>query len=237
VVAKFIFFFALIVSTSAWADLSRQLMTIAYQHTGHKQLEEHPFITSLETGEFTERQIVQYFIDKAYILKEMEKYLSDQDVLLHGTNFHSLPPDKKIFFRSHSYLKEVRATGGLFEDEGLPLSIPPSHEIVEYKNYLKGRPLDVVYVHIWLFLVGETFGARSIGAKINNKFPLLGLTAAHFEDLDLKDVRVHYNNWIKSKLQNPNVDFQTEIGIGYNYMIQVFNSAKTAGTTSSCPLL
>jgi uncharacterized protein with HEPN domain len=122
---------------------------------------------------------------------------------------------------------------------GNPSYFQPTVSAIDYGNYLKSARHEVVALHFWLFLIGETFGAQHISDYIAKKYPQVGEVSKNFEDMKLMTVRGIFNKWIDTQFSAdsdanyPGIDFKAEIGVAYAYMTHLFDAADTAPRVSS----
>jgi len=263
--------FLLLFSLSAQAGVSAKLMQLAARHPGHFELETHGFIKNLKTGSFRREQIAQFFQDRIYLSKIMEKALPffDRPELSDSSAYagspkhltpqghcnppqHSplsgqaRPPEERVFFRSLAYEEELNLLIGNW------VEIEPSPAAIQYGEYLQGQSAEVVSLHLWLFLVGETFGAQHISDYIHAKFSYTGNASKRFEDLKLMNVRRIFNLWISDQLEvrdplespnqlgsndqlnERNIDLENEIGLAYSYLLGTFDAAEGTPNVHFC---
>jgi heme oxygenase len=210
-------------SLSASAGISETLMALAgdhKNHKGHSSLENHRFIKSLHKNDFSETQIAQFFRDRIYILKTMENVLANatESHELSLLDFRRLPAKDKLFFRSFAYQDDLDRL--LEQTQGI--APPVSGSAIQYGEYLQNSQTEKVAIHLWLFLIGETFGTQSIGRRINERFHSVGIATRTFESFTPSQVRKEVNQWIDQMISDRSNQYEKEIGLAYFYLIQLF---------------
>jgi hypothetical protein len=237
----------LLVANSAFAvDLSNRLMGFAGRDPGHKALESHVFISSLNKGSFKIENVAQFIQDRVYYTQNLESILEQpkRETFIHSSFYTQISDlwewvynptafkarqsnseiqylKKLVFFRSIQYQKEAQK----LIDAGLEM--PVSSEAKQYGEYLKTQEKDIVAIHLWLFLVGETFGAQPMGRSIHNKYSELGQESTRFDGVQISEARVLFNNWLLTQIDASKVDdYKVEIGRAYEYLIKTFEAAQ-----------
>lgn len=212
-------------------------MKTASSHSGHFTLERHRLIDSLRDGNFRREQVAQFFKDRIYILEIIESIVDlGQSEESSAESWSQLPAEQKIFSRAHSYREELKLLVGQWS------SFQPSEAAINYGDYLETARPEVVSLHLWLFLIGETFGAQHISGYIAKTYPQVGAASKDFEGMKLMTVRGVFNTWIDQQLANSSLeqfeeqsemDYSDEIGVAYSYMTELFDAAYGAPRLSA----
>ena len=222
-------------------------MQIAYQHEGHKALHSHPFINRLHSGSIRKEQVARFFQDRVYVFRILEDLLMGSGALF--PKDQNLSEEMKaLFLRSRAYESDLLQLHGIKEHELSNADImPPSEAAFKYISTLHDAETETAALHLWLFLVGETFGAQSMGGSIHKKFPTTGLNATNFGNFELWNVRKIYTDWINQRfieaipeldnrelLPNEVKDAEIEIGRAYEAILKMFDAANETPRVSCC---
>lgn len=212
---------AFLFSVSAFAGVSQELMRLAMRDPGHRELEKHEFIQRLKNQSFEKEQVAQFFKDRIYFTEVMESILRESQ-----DPFWKLPsiltPSGRLFYRSFTYQQELRSLLGWSREPS------PSRAAIDYGEYLKTRSAEIVAVHLWVFLVGETFGAQHMSDYFQEKFKTVGVASKSFESLTPPEARRVFNRWIDRMVGESSVDLEIEISAAYGFLIDTFDSALEA---------
>jgi thiaminase len=186
-------------SSISLASVSGNLMRIASQHPGHRELETHLFIRALHSGNFYREQIEQFLEDRIYLLRKLEAKVFPDRLLAPPHQEHPhFKADSALFFRSRSY--EIEQSTLLGIRRYFQTQAHPSQAAEGYAAYLDQCTRDTAAIHLWLFLVGDTFGAQSMSSSIREHFHLFGKALTDFDGQSLAHVRKIYNDWITEVL-------------------------------------
>lgn len=192
-----------------------KLIQYATKAPGHKQCEDHPFITSLREATFSQNQLAQFLVDRLYILKFLEKAILNTE-------------DSILFYRSHSYANELVKLSQV-NPENLLKSPSISTAAQNYCKYLGSIGDKQKAIHLWLILLGETFGAQHMAKYFQKKFPMMGFSLKDYSPFpSLIQVRKNYMNWIHEQLSQTNLtqeEINEQIDSGYQFQLQAFDAA------------
>ena len=211
-------------SQISFAGISGRLMQIAATHDGHRKIENHLLVKALREKKFRREQVAQFFQDRIYILQILEhRLLADNQIDQDPAVF-----PKKAFYRSEAYQKDLEKLMGRWTQ------IEPSDAALNYGAYLSTASDESAALHLWLFLIGETFGAQHISHYINAKYKDAGDASQDFGNLKLLQVRGHFNRWIDQKLNDTNLNYEHEIQSAFEQLHALFEDAYLTPHVSPC---
>ncbi len=203
------------------AQVSKDLMGLSMQE--HHVFLNLPFVNALEQLQGRREQVAQFLQDRIHILKILE----EKEFLFEGI----AEKDLSLFKRSDAYQEDLQnLTGKWFKT-------PVSSSAIEYGEYLDQLDPKKIALHLWLFLVGETFGTQSICTKILSNFPRVGKAVKSLQDLQPMAALKKINAWVDTQLLDNDFspeEYEAEIKIAYDHSVAMFNGAWKAKHVSYC---